>query len=293
MYERNTKPAPKSSTGLIIRGCVFGLLAILVIALFFGFFATISAGHVGVLTRFGATTGTELDPGFHLKLPFIENVADFNTQVQLVNSTSIEAASSDLQTVDTTVAVNFHPDLAHISDIYQQTGTDYATKILEPAVQESVKAVTAKYTASQLIGDRAQVKQDIDTLLISRVASFHIDIDAISVTNFTFSDSFNTAIEAKQVAQQAVLTAQQHLDQAKIDAQQQVVTAAAQAQARIDQANGQAQAEIINAKAASQAQSLQVKTLTPLYLQLLAINKWNGTLPQYSTVPTPFLSVGK
>lgn len=253
--------------------------------------ASVDAGHVAVVTQFGATTGTEFHPGFHAKIPFIQSTADFNTQVQLDQSAQLETSSSDLQTVTTQVAVNYHPDPAHITDIYQNIGTDYATKILSPAILESVKAVTARHTASELVQQRAVVKKELEDVLSARVQPYHIIIDTVSITSFHFSDAFNAAIEAKQVAQQHVLTAQQSLDQARIDAQQAVVSAKAGAEAQIATANGNAQAALINARAASQAQTLQARTLTPSYLQLQALKQWNGVLPQYSSVPIPFLQV--
>ena len=273
----------KSAAGMILLVVVADVAA--------GTEANVNAGHVGVLTQFGAVTGTELHPGFHLKLPLLQDVADFNTQVQLDKSDQLETSSSDLQTVTTQVAVNYHPDPARISDIYQAIGTDYAFKILSPAILESVKAVTARYTASELVQKRAIVKLEIETVLASRVLPYHIAIDAVSITNFRFSDAFNQAIEAKQVAQQHVLTAQQSLDQARIDAQQAVVAAKAGAEAQIATANGNAQAALINARAASQAQTLQARTLSPAYLQYQALLRWNGTLPQYSSVPIPFLQI--
>lgn len=256
---------------------VFLIIAGLITAI--NSYTSVNAGHVAVLTQFGATTGTELQSGFHLKLPFFQDTVDFDTHIQLDTTESVEAASADLQTVTTKVAVNFHPDPSRITEIYKSIGPDYKARVVDPAILESVKAVTAKYTASQLITERALVKGQIDSVLSTRVAQFNVIIDTVSITNFQFSEAFNTAIEAKQVAQQAVLTAQQHLDRARIDAQQQVVTAQAQAEA-----------QVLTAKANAESQALQVKTLTPLYLSYQAILRWNGILPQYSSVPIPFLN---
>jgi len=263
----------------ITVGKVF-LGVVILFIVYYNCHVTVSAGHTGVETQFGAATGQEYSPGFNFKLPW-KGVADFNTQIQLVSSGTLNASSSDLQGVSTTVEINYQPKATGISWIFQNIGTDYANKVIIPAIPEAVKAVTAQYTASQLVTQRAKVKQDITNTLSQQLAKSDIIVNAVNITNFDFSDSFNQAIEAKQVAQQAVLTAQQNLDQARIDQQKTVVTAQANAQAAIDTANGAAQAVIINAKAAQEAQQLQTKSLNPLYLSLQYILHWNGQLPQY------------
>lgn len=255
-------------------------ILILLWLLYYNCHVTVSAGHTGVETQFGAATGQEYNPGFNIKLPW-KGVADFNTQIQLISSGQLAASSSDLQQVTTTVEINYQPKATGISWIFQNIGTDYANKVIIPAIPEAVKAVVAQYTASELVTQRARVKQNITDTLSIQLAKSDIVVNAVNITDFDFSDSFNQAIEAKQVAQQAVLTAQQNLDQAKIDQQKTVVTAQANAQAAIDTANGAAQAVIINAKAAQQAQQLQTTSLNPLYLELQYILHWNGNLPQY------------
>ena len=275
-----TTPSKAWTTGEYIKRGVGVILLIILVLGLLSSCAQVPNGNIGVVTQFGAATGAEFHPGLHFKLPFVQDVATFNTQIQLDQSSSVEAATSDLQTVQTTVAVNFHPDPSQISTIFQRVGTDYKATIIDPAILESVKAVTARYTAAQLVTERAIVKQNIDDVLIQRLAPYNILVDTINITNFHFSDAFNNAIEAKQVAAQAVLTAQQQLDRAKIDAQQQVVTAQAAAQA-----------QIVTAQANAKAQELQQKSLTSLYIQYQALQKWNGVLPQYNSGALPFLTI--
>lgn len=286
-----TSVARGYSTSTLIKFSVGIVVAIFLAIAAIGSGASVDAGHVAVVTQFGAVTGTEFPPGFHMKWPFVQSTADFNTQIQLDRSDPLETSSNDLQNVTTQVSINYHPDPAHITTIYQNIGTDYAAKVLSPAILESVKAVTARHTASELVQQRDRVKQELQDLLSAKVQKYHIIIDTVSITNFHFSDAFNQAIEAKQVAQQHVLTAQQSLDQAKIDAQQQVVTAQAAAQAQVATANGNATSALINAKAAAQAQTLQARTLTPSYLQFAWITHWDGRLPQYSTGSAPLLTL--
>ncbi len=251
---------------------------------------SIEAGHVGVVTQYGRVTGTTFSPGLHFKTPFTQQVVDMNVQIQK-DQTASTAASQDLQTVDTTVAVNYHLNPKDAGTVYQTIGVGYADTVIAPSIQEVIKAVTAQYTAGQLITRRAIVQSAMQEALTSRLAQDYIVVDNLSIINFAFSDAYNAAIERKQVASQNVLTAQQTLDQARVDAQQQVVTAQAQAQAAIAKANGAAQAQIITAKANAASQALQLKTLTPLYLAYQSLLRWDGRLPQYMSGALPFITI--
>jgi regulator of protease activity HflC (stomatin/prohibitin superfamily) len=268
----------------------FFVFAIILVVVAYEAQVSIEAGHVGIVTQYGRVTGTTFGPGLHFKVPFTQQVVDMNVQIQKDQSSST-AASKDLQTVDTTIAVNYHLNPKDAGTVYQNIGVGYQDTVIAPSIQEVIKAVTAQYTAGQLITDRAHVQIAMQDALTTRLAQDYIVVDNLSITNFAFSDAYNAAIERKQVASQNVLTAQQTLDQARVDAQQQVVTAQAQAQAAIAKADGAAKAQIITAKANAESQALQLKTLTPLYLQYQALLHWNGILPQYLSGSLPFLTI--
>lgn len=257
-------PHPKL---VAVSGPVFLFLLII----FGASIKTVDAGEQAVVTRFGKIKGATLAPGVHFLLPFIDQTYTFDTREQK-KETDAAAASADLQTVTAKVAVNHHVDPQNVNRLYQEVGKDFENRVVDPAVQESVKAATAQYTASDLITKRPEVKQKIKDSLTTRLAARYIILDDISITNFDFSDAFNAAIEAKQVAAQNVATAQQQLEQAKINAQQTVA----------------------QAQAAAEAQRAQQQTLTPELLQKYAIDKWNGQLPGTVTADAvPFLNLGK
>jgi regulator of protease activity HflC (stomatin/prohibitin superfamily) len=266
------------------------IFAAILVVVVFEAQVSVDAGHVGVVTQYGRVTGTTFAPGLHFKTPFTQQVVDMNVQVQK-DQTASTAASEDLQTVDTTVAVNYHLNPKDAGTVYQNIGIGYQDTVIAPSIQEVIKAVTAQYTAGQLITRRAIVQSAMQDALTTRLAQDYIVVDNLSIINFAFSDAYNQAIERKQVASQNVLTAQQTLDQARVDAQQQVVTAQAQAQAAIAKANGAATAQIITAKANAASQALQLKTLNATYLEKIFLDKWNGTLPQYLSGSLPFLTI--
>ena len=268
-------------------GCGFlTVVALAIVALFAvgGSVVTVDAGHVGVLTQFGAPTNTTYDPGLHFKLPIMQSVEMFDGRIQK-EQVDAAAASRDLQAVKSTIAVNFQLDTTKASVVYQTIGTDYKFKVIDPAIQEAFKRATAVYTAEELITKREEVKNLAEKNLSVALEKFYVRIDAFNIVNFDFSEAYNQAIEAKQVASQNVLKAQQELAQRQIDAQKQVVDAAAQYTATVKLAEAQAE-----------SQRLQQQSLTEIYLQKLWIDKWDGKLPVYQPAsgeggPLPLLSI--
>lgn len=206
------------------------LLVLLTLILLFGTIGTVPSGNTGIRTLGSAVEGT-VNPGFYLKLPFIQHVIVMNTQTQKESVESVEAASKDLQTVKTNVAINYHIGADKAIQIFTNIGTDYTSKIIDPAIQETVKASTAKYTAEELITNREQAREDIITLLTTKLALFGISTDAVNITNFDFSPQFNQAIEKKVTAEQNALAAKNQLEQTKYEAEQRVAQAKGEAEA--------------------------------------------------------------
>jgi len=247
-------PAPRTWRPVLLTGAII----IVILLVLGGLFVQIGPGQRGVLMTFGAVQEGVLDPGLHMKLPFMQSVAKMDVQVQ--NSQAAEtSASLDLQNVSTTVATNWHILPADAEWVYQHIGNepDLIDKIIRPAISNSVKAVTAHYNAEDLIVHRDQVRDQIQSQITSELQPYRVVVDSVNITDFHFSDEFAQAIERKQVAQQRALQAQYELQQARVLAQQRVVEAEAQ----------------------SQAQKLLQQTLTPELIQQQAIAKWDGHLP--------------
>lgn len=192
-------------------------------------FTTIGTGERGVVLDFGAFNGQVLTPGLHWVTPIKQDVVSVNVQTQK-EETQVAAASKDLQSVSTTVALNYHLDPSKVGNIYQKIGLEYSSRIISPAMQEAVKAVTARFTAEELITRRQEVKEQIKALLLERLATEYIMVEEFAVVNFDFSESFNAAIEAKVTAEQQALAARNKLEQVKFEAQQKIETAKADAE---------------------------------------------------------------
>ena len=164
----------------------------------------VPAGSTGVVMTFGKVSDDVMQEGLHFKAPFVQKVAIISNKIQK-QEVQANAVSKDLQTVDSQIAVNYRVGLDSSANIYKNIGERYEEIVLLPAVQESMKSVSAKYTAEELITLRAQVGEEIKTSLEEKVSEYGIVIEKFSIVNFDFSEEFNAAIEAKQVAEQNLI----------------------------------------------------------------------------------------
>lgn len=219
-------------------------------------FTTVKAGHSGVVTTFGKVSDGVLSEGLHFKIPFIQQIILVDNRVQKAEA-SCSSASKDLQTVSSTIAVNYKVLNGYSASVYKNIGMDYEAVIITPAIQECVKAVTAKFTAEELITNRQNVGDQMMDLLKEKIGEYGIEIQIFNITAFDFTDEYNAAIEAKQTAQQNALKAQQDLQRIKVEAEQ----------------------TIAKAQAEAEAYRLKSEQLTPEILISNYIEKWDGKLP--------------
>jgi prohibitin 2 len=241
----------------------------------------VDAGNRGVLLSFGAVdTSRSLDEGIHFVVPIRDTVVQLEVRTQKIVEDTV-SASRDLQDVRTQVALNYrlNPDSAQL--VYRQLGLDYANRVIVPAIQESVKQVTARFNAEELITKREIVKNEIEEQIRARLAPYNFIVDTISITEFQFSDEFVKAVEAKVAAQQRALQAQNELRRIEIEAQQAEAKAVGDQQANIARAEGIRQANVLQSQGEAQAITTIDKQLrqSPSYLEWLKSQKWNGHLP--------------
>ncbi|MRR55022.1 MAG: prohibitin family protein [Deltaproteobacteria bacterium] len=255
---------------------ILGLLVVAVV--FFVFlnpFVIIGAGERGVVLNFGAVSPTVLNEGLHFRIPIMQKIIKLDVKVQK-SQTDAEAASKDLQETFSTIALNFHILPEKVNWIYQKLGADFKERIIDPAVQEVVKAVTAKYTAVEVITQREKVRSEIRELLKQRLNAYNIIVDDFSIVNFKFSSQFTQAIENKQTAEQLALKAQRDLERIKIEAEQKIAQAQAEAEAlRLQKENV----------------TTPLVKLRQIEATLKAIEKWDGHLPKVTSGVIPFIDV--
>lgn len=248
-----------------------GFVAFVFLFIVFWPFGTVGAGERGIMLRWGAVTHRVIDEGLYLRIPLMERVVIMDVRIQK-EEVEATAASKDLQTVNSKVALNYHLDPTRVTNMYQEVGVEYDTRLIDPALQESVKSTTAKYTAEELITRREEVRDEIRAHLVSKLESRGILIDDFNIVDFRFSNAFDNAIELKVTAEQSALAAKNKLEQIKFEAEQQVAEARGKAEAlRIESAALQS---------------------SPQILQLRALEKWDGKLPSVmGSQATPFIDV--
>lgn len=254
------------------------------VALLFGFIVMISSfevvqtGEKGIVLRMG-NLNRVMEPGLNWKIPLAERVITMNVKTQIIKS-SEKAASNDMQDAFTEVAVNFNILDKNVKAIFIDVRNEYADKYIIPYVQEAVKAVTAEYTAEELITKRADVKTDITENLKLALAKVNINVTNISITDFNFSDEFNKAIEEKVTAEQEALKQANITKQEEEKKKQEIL----KAQAMAEKTRLEAQALLMNS-------DLIDKIIAEA--QLEAAKKWNGVLPthMYGSAPIPLLNL--
>lgn len=253
--------------------------AIIVLIVIFSSVGTIGTGERGVKTRNGALLGS-VEPGLYFKLPFIDSVHKMDVQTQSLIATKdqpLSAASNDLQDTRLAVVVNYHIDPSTVTNIYQQyrDADRYYSTVVEPLIVATVKATASQYTAAEQIQKRAEMSSKTLQALQAAFEGKNVSIEKADITDVAFSESFTSAIEAKVTAVQQAETAKNKLEQIKYEAQQTIETAKATAEAQ---------------RISSQALAAQGGSD---YVQLKAIEKWDGHLPQ-QFVPgssVPFLNL--
>ena len=259
----------KSKLGVLGGALLFAIVFI------FESFTIVSPGHVGVQVTLGEVNPNALSEGVHFVNP-ISTVRSVDVRLQRAELKNASAGTKDLQQVHTDIVVNFRLSGSKVPHIYKEFGLDVDSKVLGPAINEAFKAVTAKYNSEELITKRDEVSQAITQHITNKVTQFDIVVTNVSLVNFGFSKNYQDAIEAKVTATQAKLKAEQDLERIKVEAA-----------SRIAQAEGEAKAIAIQASAI-QSQGGQA------YVQLQAIEKWDGKLPNTMLGnSTPFINVGK
>ena len=270
LYLRQThREDPRDSKARI--SSIVGIVMIIA-SIIFGSLTTIPAGHRGVVIRFSAVTGTILDEGLQVKLPFIESVVKMSVQTQKYETDS-SAVTNDLQDVSTTIALNWRLDPGMADEVYKTLGLEFIDRIAAPAIQETIKQITAQFNAEDLILRRDEVKNAITDSLSNRLLERGIITEAVSITNFQFSETFTAAIESKVAAEQAVLEAKNKLERVRVEAEQREAEAKGEANARIAKAEGEAQYIQIVTDAQVAANESIAESLTPEILQYILLDR--------------------
>lgn len=256
----------------VLIGIAGLVLILLIVSTYFG----VDAGERGVVLRFGEVNRV-VEPGPNFKIPLAEQVVYMTVRVQKT-TTKTEAASRDLQTVQTTMVLNYNIEPTRAGQMYSNIGLNYNERVIDPAVKESFKAAAARYTAEELISKREALKTEVRNYLRERLQVYGIVVVELSITDFEFSQEFNKAIESKQTAEQNALRAKRDLDRIRVEAEQKIASARAEAEAL------RLQRQVI---------SPELIELRKIEAQIKAIEKWDGKLPSVTGGAVPFIQVDR
>ncbi|HAQ63677.1 MAG TPA: HflC protein [Ruminococcaceae bacterium] len=243
------------------KGVKIGIIAALAIIVILNCFTIVEAGHTGVVVTLGKVKEGVLQEGIHFKIPFIQQIVKIDNRIVKLE-VETEAFSKDLQTVETVLAINYRVDTSKSYSIYKNIGANYETVLVTPAVNEVLKAITAKYTAEESVTNRVLISDGLVSGLNDKLNEIGLYVTDVNIINFEFSEAFITAIEEKQVAQQKLLKSETEKQTAIINAQ------------------ANAETVRINAEAQAQANKILNESLSDRVIEYNKVQKWNGILPK-------------
>ena len=243
----------------------------------------IDAGHVGVkVNQYGDNKGVDdvvAVTGMVFYNPFTTTVYEFPTFIQhkeYKGENSFIVNSKDGSEFNVSPIMNYSVQRDKVPAIfskYRRPLEDIEEGFLKTAVYDAFRLATNKYTADELISNRAVFEVEVRRLLDGQLLKEGFVINQFT-SNLIYPETFKKSIEAKNNAVQSALRAENE-----------VKTAEARAKIKVATAEGNAQAMLTSAKAEAEANSLKQRTITPMLLQLEWINKWDGKLPVYGTAP--------
>lgn len=264
---------------------------------------SVPMGHRGVVTTGGRISSLQ-DEGFTFVLPW-QKLNTFNVRAEAVQVNSAEGATSDTQPVHVTLTVRYRvlsDKVAAVFEQYSKNGD--LDSYVDTATRESFKAVTAKYSAPDLIAQRAKVSNEIVSTLRSKLTIYHAGVISVDVTSFVFNPDYMAAINAKVNQDQALQAAEKKALTVAAEQKQKVAIAEGEATALKAKADGEAyanlkiasaQAEALRVQSRALAESKDVLELRRIEVEKIKAERWNGALPThiYGSAPIPFMDIKK
>lgn len=287
----------KSKDGSFSIGKIllFAIVLVFLLSVVLGSFIVIPAGHTGVVVTFGSVSENVLQEGIHLKIPFAQSVEQIDNRIVKLE-VSTEAFSKDLQTITTVLAVNYRISKSMSYSIYKEVGGGFEDVIVIPAVNEVLKAVVAKYTASDLVASRSVVSTELDTQLDEMLNKRGIFVEDFNIIDWDFSPEYIAAVEAKQVAEQNLIKTRTEQEQqiviAEAESKRKVIAANAEAESTLITAEAEAKRIVMEAEAQAEANKKLSESLTDNVIKYLELQKWNGSLPYVTGSASPFVDIG-
>lgn len=247
----------------------------------YGFFAKVDSGYVGIVTHFGEIKDDVLPAGFHFT-SYFDKVHPINVRTQ-IKSGEVVAFSSDIQQVTLTVSINYNVTPEAANTLYRTISGDYFSTLISPRVNENVKVIVSNYTAESLISSREVLSAEVLKLMQKDLEPYGITATAISIENIDFTDAFENAVEAKQVATQKAQEAKTIQEQQTMEAEQEAkrkkIAAEAAAEVTRTEADARAYETRVQAEAEAEANEKIAASITESLIDYEQARRWNGQLP--------------
>ena len=276
MIDGKEYPGWKTATPII--GIVLCIVLVIISCVSY-----VPTGYTGIVTTFGKVHENTLDAGLHFHAPW-DNVITMDNREQKVNFT-LQAFSKDIQQVDVQGSINYNIDKQTAMNLYRDVGVEYANILIQPRIQEDVKIVIAKYTAENLIANRQNAADEIFELIKAELEPKGIHVISFAIENIDFTDAFESAVEAKQVATQEKQKAQTQQEQKTMETEQaakrQKIEAEAAAEVQKIEADAEAYALKVKAEAEAEANKKLNASLTDQLINYNQILRWDGKLPTF------------
>ncbi|MEA4913242.1 MAG: prohibitin family protein [Christensenella sp.] len=275
----------RDKAGNVAVGKIVAIATVLILVLIVlgGSVVVVEAGQTGVVLTFGRVSPVVLQEGIHLKVPFAQNVIAINNRI-VKTEVNTEAFSKDLQTVSTVIAVNYHINKSSSAEIYKQVGLGYEDVLVVPAINEVLKAVTANYTAQQLVSSRGEVSILLDENLNTKLNEYGVVVDDLNIINWDFTEEYISAIEAKQVAEQNLIKTRTEQEQA-------LVIANTEAQKQVIAAQAEADKIRLLADATAESNKTITESLSDILIRYELLQKWDGQLPKVTGGASTFTDI--
>ena len=219
----------------------------------------VNPGFRGVEVTLGKVSPVFKGEGFGWKTPFVTHIVPVSVRQETRNVTA-DCYSSDLQQVKTELRVLYRVPESSIVKIYQQFAGDPFDSLIAPRVQEALKEATALQSAEQIVKQRESIKSAALVAAQKKVGDIVVIVDVV-IQNIDLSHELETAIESKMVQEQEA------------------------AKAKFTQVKAQIEADTVIIKAKGDAESIKIRgealKLTPAFIDLQIVEKWDGKAPLY------------
>ncbi len=289
----------KPRSGTILRDAIVALV-VLMLASWLWPLRTVPTGHRGVVT-IGGAIGDIKSEGFMLLWPW-QKLSIFNIRAEQAAVEDADGSTKDTQPVKVSLTVRYSIQVDKVAEVFEKYSRDGdLSSYVQTATQEVFKAVTARYTAPDLIAKRSQVSADIVEGLRLKLAQYGAQVINVDMRNFAFSPDYMAAISQKVTQEQLRLAAENKLLTVQAEQKQKVAIAEAEAAALKAQADGQAyanlklataQADALKVQNAALAENKDVLELRRIEVERIKAEKWDGALPTaiYAGAPIPFFN---